>query len=161
MAQSLQKNMVWRAVPIAGLAAGTVFLLTTWLLTPMLLDVEPTLILRYFASILLGEDILLEDTNSNLLVGVLLHYVLSILFTLLIAVVVHRWGLLVGIVGGAILGLCLYLVNFYTVTILFEWVFAVHSNVMLLSHVLFGAVAGGVYELLDTYDRPLPFSEEG
>jgi hypothetical protein len=41
----------------------------------------------------------------------------------------------------------------------FEWFFAIHSSVMLLSHVLFGAVAGGTYELFDHYDLPLTTEE--
>jgi hypothetical protein len=40
-------------------------------------------------------------------------------------------------------------------TLFFEWFFAINSVVLLLSHVLFGAVAGGVYELFDHYDLPL------
>jgi hypothetical protein len=70
----------------------------------------------------------------------------------LIAVVIHRWGLLVGIIGGGIMGIAIYLLNLYFFTVLFEWFFAINSSVLLLSHILFGATAGGVYELFDQYD---------
>lgn len=144
--------MSWRAIPIAGLAAGTVFLLVIMILTPVVMDVEPTIILRYFGSLVLGTDILLKDDILTLVVGIIVHYALSIAFTVLIAVVIHRWGLLVGIIGGGIMGIAIYLLNLYFFTVLFEWFFAINSSVLLLSHILFGATAGGVYELFDQYD---------
>lgn len=158
MLESIQKNMTWRAIPIAGFAAGTVFLLTNLMLTPLVLKVDPMLILRYFGSLVLGSDVVTEVSVNAAVMGVIVNYVLAMIFTLVIAVVVHRWGLGVGIIGGAILGLAIYGINMYTFTTFFEWFFAIHSTVFLISHILFGAVAGGVYELLDHYD--IPFGQE-
>jgi hypothetical protein len=155
MLESIQRNVAWRAIPIAGIAAGTAHLLTNVLLSPLILDVEPALTLRYFASLVLGEGVLMDASSGDLAVGLIVHYALSILFTLVIAIVVHRWGLLVGIVGGAILGASIYLINLYTMTVFFDWFFAINSSVLFLSHVIFGAVAGGVYEMLDRYDLPI------
>ncbi|MEQ8677812.1 MAG: hypothetical protein RLP44_11815 [Aggregatilineales bacterium] len=152
MIGAIQKNVTWRAIPIAGFAAGTAFLLINLILTPLILEVDPTVILRYFGALVLGSDVLTESGNNAILVGVIVHYVLSMLFTLLVTIVIHRWGLLVGIIGGALMGLALYGVNLYTMTVFFEWFFAINSSVLLLSHVIFGAVAGGVYELFDHYD---------
>lgn len=149
-----------RATLIAALVGGTVFLLVNVILTPIELEVDATLILRYIAALVMGSDVLTEDQTYTLFVGVALHYLLSLLFTIVIAVVVHRWGLLVGVVGGAILGLALYGINLYTMTAFFEWFFAINSNVLLLSHVLFGATVGGVYELFDHYDIALEVSLE-
>lgn len=154
MIQAIQKNVSWRAIPIAGIAGGTVFLLTNIVLTPLLLDVDAVLVLRYFGALLLGSDVLLESGATAPVVGVILHYVFSIIFALLIAIVVHRWGLLVGIIGGAILGLSIYGINLYTMTVFFEWFFAINSSVLLLSHLLYGVVTGGVYEMFDHYDEP-------
>ena len=154
MLQSIQRNISWRAIPLAGLTAGTAFLLTNLTLTLAVLEVGPGLVLRYFAGLVLGSDVLIDPSLSVAIVGVLVHYVLSMLFALVIAIVVHRWGLGVGVVGGAILGLALYGINIYTMTVFFEWFFAINSTVLLLSHVIFGAVAGGVYELFDHYDQP-------
>ena len=150
----------WRAIPIAAFVGGTVFLLVNVILTPIVLEVEPTLFLRYIAALVMGNDVLTEDQTYTLFVGVGVHYILSILFTLVIAVVVHRWGMMVGVVGGAILGLALYGINLYTLTVFFEWFFAINSDVLLLSHVLFGATVGGVYELFDHYDLALEVSRE-
>ncbi len=155
MWQSIQKNMTWRAVPIAGIASGTAFLLTNLILTPLVLEVNPALILRYFGSLVLGSDVVTESNMGAAVTGVLVNYVLAFIFTTMIAVVVHRWGLGVGVIGGAILGLAIYGINIYTFTTFFEWFFAINSSVLLISHIIFGAVAGGVYELFDNYDLPL------
>ncbi|NJL94763.1 MAG: hypothetical protein HC915_14110, partial [Anaerolineae bacterium] len=70
MWHSIQKNMTWRAVMIAGLVAGTVFLVTHLVLTPLMLEVDSTLVLRYSASLLLGTAVLAEGDTLSLLVGV-------------------------------------------------------------------------------------------
>jgi len=152
MWQSIRKNVDWRAIPIAGLAAGTVFLLVNLMLTPIIFEIDSTLPLRYIASLVLGESAVTDDGAGGLVIGVIVHYVLSIVFTLVIAIVIHRWGLLVGIIGGAILGASIYSINLYTFTVFFEWFFAINSEVMLISHIFFGATAGGIYELFDHYD---------
>ena len=159
MLQAIQKNVTWRAIPVAGLAGGSVFLLTNVVLSPLVLDVNPTLLLRYFAALVLGADVLTDTSTSAIIVGILVHYAFSMIFALVIAIVIHRWGLAVGIIGGAILGLSIYSINLYTMTKYAEWFFAMNSSVLLLSHVLYGAVVGGVYEMLDHYDVAL-FSKE-
>ncbi len=149
---ALRKNVSWRAIPIAGLAGGTAFLLFDAILTPLVLKINGVLILRYIASLVLGSKALMDGGVGVVIVGILVHFVLSLLFAAIISIVVHRWGLRVGIIGGAILGLSLYGINLYAFTLVFPWFFALNGPILLLSHVLFGAVAGGVYESLDTYD---------
>lgn len=155
MIEAIQRNVAWRAIPFAGLIAGTVFLVMMLVLSPLLLQIDPTITLRYFASLVMGTDALVTDNASLLLVGIVVHYVLSIIFTLVIAIVVHQWGLMVGIIGGAILGLSFYGINLYMGTLIFDWFFAINSSLLIISHVVFGAVAGGIYETLDHYDKPL------
>jgi hypothetical protein len=155
MLEAIKQHVMWRAIPFAGLVAGTVFLLMNMILSPLLLQIDPTIILRYFASLVMGTSALVTNNSSFLIIGILTHYSLSMIFALVIAIVVHRWGLGVGIVGGAILGLSFYGINLYAGTRIFEWFFAINSSLLLVSHIVFGAVAGGVYEMLDTYDEPL------
>ena len=152
---SLLRHVTWRAVLISGLAAGTLFLLADLIFAPIVTHVNAALTLRYFAALVMGTKALTQTGNSILLAGIVVHYVLSLVFALVIALVVHRWGLLVGIVGGAILGVTFYGINLYTVTLLFPWFFAINSPVILLCHAIFGAVAGGVYEMFDHYDMPI------
>jgi hypothetical protein len=83
------------------------------------------------------------------MISLVINLILSIGYTFLIAFVFHKWGLLTGIIGGAIFGLGIYLVNFYTLSYFFPWFFALSSWPFVVSHILFGATAGGIYELLE------------
>ena len=152
MLKSIQKNMTWRAVLLAGIVAGIAFFVANLLLSNIL---TPSLLLRYIASLVMGSDVLTNGNSTALIVGGIVHFALSLLFALVISIVIHRWGLLVGIIGGGILGLALYAINLYTLTLLFPWFFAINTSSLLISHVIFGAVAGGIYELFDHFDMPL------
>ncbi|MCA0456164.1 MAG: hypothetical protein LCI00_19455 [Chloroflexi bacterium] len=155
MMNSILRYVTWRAVLISAVVAGTLFLLVDLLLAPAVLQVSASLMLRYFAALVMGSGVLTQTGTEILIVGAVVHYLLSFVFALVIAIVVHRWGLLVGILGGAVLGLAFYAINLYTLTVFFQWFFAINSTVIVISHVVFGAVAGGVYEMFDHYDRPL------
>lgn len=152
---SFRSNILWRAVLLAWLTSGAVFLAANMALTWALFGMTPGLTVRYIASLVMGDGVLTGAQPATVfVVGVGIHALLSLAFTLLIVVVVHRWGLLVGLAGGAVLGLAIYLINLYALTVWFPWFFAINSPAMLVSHVLFGLVAGGVYELFDRYDQP-------
>lgn len=154
MMESIRKNVAWWAIPIAGLVAGAVFLVSNIVLTALMFGMSPRMFLQYAASLVMGSDALTNTSVGVVVVGLVIHFAIAMVLTLVVALVVHRWGLGVGIVGGALLGVCFWAINFYTMTVLFQWFFAINSLPMLLSHVLFGAVAGGIYEQLDTYDLP-------
>lgn len=154
MFESIQDHMAWRAVPIAGLVGGAIFLIMNMLVSSVAYGSEPLYILYYFGSLVMGEQALADPTMTLAIVGLVVHIILSILFAFVIAVVIHRWGLIVGIIGGAILGLTIYGINFYNLVYFVQGPFSVSINNMwlMLSHVIFGAVVGGVYESLDNYD---------
>ncbi len=158
MIGSLQRQLEWRAVPVAGLAGGVVYLAFVAVVAPTI-GLSLGVFLRYCASLILGSAAVTAADTGTLVIGLIVHFVLSILYAFLIAVIVHRWGLLVGIVGGAIIGLCVYAINYFTFTLAFPWMFALSSPLMALAHIGFGMVAGGVYEALDRYDRPFQPSE--
>ena len=142
----------WRASIIAGLVAGTIFLILNMLLIPAALDGSVEMLVRYIASILLGEQAVnpgYEYGTMTLLIAVALHYLLSILFAMLVALVVHRGGILLGLLGGTLLGGAIYLINMYAVTQIFYWFFTLESTLFLLLHLLFGAVTGALYESLE------------
>ena len=139
----------WSAAFWSGIIAGTVFLLLNLFLSPV---GNAWVMIRLFASILLGEGILAPPATfdvSALIVALIVHFALSILYTMLIAYVIHRGGLISGIIGGALLGLALYSINFYTLTLFYPWFFAMRSAVFIATHALFGALAGSIYEALE------------
>ena len=44
--ESAQKNMTWRGVLIASVVAGTVFIVSSLMLTPVVFEVEASVLLR-------------------------------------------------------------------------------------------------------------------
>ena len=139
----------WSAAMWSGLIAGTIFLLLNLFLSPV---GNVWVMVRLFASILLGDSILAPPATFDvaaLLAAISVHFLLSILYALLIAYIIHRGGLISGIIGGALLGLALYSINFYTLTLLYPWFFAMRSGLFIITHALFGALVGGIYEALE------------
>lgn len=141
----------WNAALRAGFLSGLLFLAVNMLLTSVYVG-SPWVVVRLVASVVMGKSVLPPPATFDVtifLVALVVHLVLSIGFACLIAYVLHRWGLIVGLLGGAVLGLALYAINFYTISFFFPWFFPMRSWIMALSHALFGACAGGFYEAME------------
>jgi hypothetical protein len=146
-----RKIVDFRAVFWAGLVSGLVFLVVNMLLSLLFLG-TPWLFIRMVAALLLGQDVLPPPASFDpaiFIVALVIHLLLSLVFTTILALMIHKWGLLVGIIGGAIFGLALYAINIYTFSFFFPWFFSLRSWIILLSHVFYGATAGGMYEALE------------
>jgi hypothetical protein len=142
----------WSAAIWAGLIAGLIFLSLNLFFVPLIIGSNGWVIVRYTASVLLGQSILPPPATFDalaLIVGLLVHFAISIGAALLIALVIHRGGLLMGIVAGTLLGLAIYLINYYTLTLIFPWFFALNHPIFALIHAIFGALVGGIYEALE------------
>lgn len=162
----LRLIMDWRAAVIAGLVGGALTMLLWMILWATVTGGSVWTPFHHVAAILLGEGVLSPSQTLNLRVimaGTAVHLVLAVLYALLLAFIIHRWELLVGIIAGALFGLALYLVNYYTFTALFPWFFPLRSWIALVGHVFFGVVAGGLYELLerDIYVAEAPAAPSG
>lgn len=139
----------WSAAVWAGLISGLLFLLIASILSAIFYD-SLLLPVRMIAAMALGgESILNAPSLITILIGLLIHIPISLVFAGVVAFVIHRWGMGVGIIGGGLLGLALYFINFYSLTALFPWFSGLRGGVMIFSHVVFGAAAGGFYELLE------------
>ncbi len=152
MNKKMKQIMDWRAALWSGLIAGFVFLFLNIFLVPILLGGNMWVIIRLFSSIFFGQIILAPPATYNLpalIMCIITNLVLSELYTILIAFVLHKYGLITGIIGGALFGLAIYLINFYSLSYFFPWFFVMRSWPFVLTHILFGAIAGGVYELLE------------
>ncbi len=144
--------MDWKAAVIAGLIAGAIFLLVLLVAYPLVTGGTPWTVFRFMGAIILGESVLPPPTTFDagvVVTAVLLHFILSVIYTLVLAFIVHRWGILVTVIGGALFGLALYLINFFTFTMFFPWFYPARAWPFSVVHILFGAIAGGVYELLE------------
>ncbi len=139
------------AVLWSGLLSGAVMLLLSILL-PWIILGDLLLIVRIMASVLLGPTVIPAQARlvpGIYLVALLIHFVLSLLFAWLIALIFHRWGMIVGFIGGALMGVVIYVMNFYTFSLLFPWMIPYRNWMILLAHIFFGALAGLLYELFE------------
>ena len=141
----------WEAAIWAGIISGALILILN-ILSGWIFLGSPWVFIRLSASILLGERALPPPATFELsifIAGLLVHFTLSIFYSCLVAVVIYRWGLLVSFLGGAALGLSIYMINFFAISYYFPWFYPIRSWILLLGHVLFGALAGVFYELLE------------
>lgn len=147
------RTVDWIATLWAALYAALVSLALYLLFVPVAVGAgNAWAVLRYLASVALGTEVLPPPatvTAGVALAGIAVHLALSLLMTAVIAFVLHRWGLITGIVGGAVLGLAFFAINFFTLTALEPHMFAMAHWSVGVVHLVFGAVAGGVYEWLE------------
>lgn len=144
--------MDWRAALLAGLIAGALTLLLRMILWAAVTGGSAWTPFYHAAAILMGPDSFAPAGAPEfgvVAVGTLVHLTLSVFYTIILAFIIHRWGLVVGIIGGALFGVALYLINYYTFTFLFPWFYPLRSWLVFVAHVFFGAAAGGIYEALE------------
>lgn len=142
----------WSAAVWSGIISGFIFLAVNVFVLPYFTGGNAWVIIRLFASVILGEGILAPPATydlSALIAALAVNSVLSMAFALLLAYIIHRGGLITGILGGSVFGLAIYGIAFYTLTIFFPWFFAMKGWTMAASHILFGALSGGIYEGLE------------
>ena len=151
-ASQMRAVVDWSAALWSGIFSGIVFYFLNILLIPFVYGVSAWTIVRYLASPLLGESILPPPSTFNisaLIISFVCTVVLSIAFTVVVSYVLHRGGLIVGICGGALFGLALYFINFNTLTLIIPWLYVLKSPMMLINHIIFGILAGGLYETFE------------
>jgi hypothetical protein len=106
------------------------------------------------ASLISGPEALASPTLFNLttaLSGVAVYLGFGLIFGIAISALVHEFGLIVGIIGGAVLGFCTYVLLYYIATNYgFSHDLAKFARSQLeVGHAVFGAVVGGVYESIE------------
>lgn len=162
--ERMRQLVDWSSALWAGLIAGMVFFLLCFFMVPYFAGGNGWMMVRLIASIVLGSDVLAPPATFDgaiFTVALVTHFSLSMSFSLTVAYVLHRGGLITGIAGGALFGFALYAINFYTLTLLFPWFFGYRSFPMILAHVLFGALCGGLYESFEVEEfESLPAEEE-
>lgn len=138
---------------VAGIVAAAVTLPLLLFFVPAAVGAGDALaVARYLASLTLGPDVLAPAAPfgvAGTVAAVVVHTAVALIMTTVIAFVVHRWGLITGVLGGALLGLAFYAVNFFTLTTVVPHLYAMAHWSVATVHLVFGAIAGGVYELLE------------
>lgn len=144
----------WSRVITAGLVAGILFLVMEMLLVIFALGGSPWGPPRMMAAMVLGNNVLPPPAIFDLgimLVGLIIHIVLSIIYAAIIAFIIKSMKMGVAIAVGSLIGLSLYFINFYGFTSIFEWFAMARNWVSIISHIVFGAVAAWSYRC-----RPTP-----
>jgi len=147
----LRQLVDWRAAFLAGMVGAVVLMILEIFFTRASVG-SGWVFPRMLAAVVLGPKAMIPKEGFDvgvLAAALLVHLPLSLGFACLIAFVLHRWGLVTGILGGAALGLCLYWINYGTVFNLVPWFAPMKSLWTMWAHVVFGAVCGGTYELLE------------
>jgi hypothetical protein len=144
----------WSAALWSGAIAGTVLLLLHVLWLPTVIGGNMWVIFRCLASIVMGDSILPVDALETpdpvaIGVGTALLYAIAILAALAIALVVHRGGLVLSAVVGALLGigLCFVLMAFFTYYR--PWLLSLAQPAWLACFAIYGGITGALYELLE------------
>ena len=100
------------------------------------------------AAIVMGKGVLPPPETFDatiVLVAMVVHFVLSVVFVIPLALVLHRMASAPALLVGGVYGLVLYLVNFYLFTAVFPWFAMARNWVSIVTHILFGVVAAWAY----------------
>ena len=156
-ADGIHSETHWWAGAFAGIIAGLAFIMLEMALVMFVQGDSPWGPPRMMAAMVMGQGVLPPpDTFSMgiMMVAMLVHMMLSIVYGLIGAWLVHRfdWGW--ALVIGALFGIAIYIINFYMVApAMFPWFVMARNGMSAFSHMMFGAVLGLVYIWLR---RPRP-----
>jgi uncharacterized membrane protein YagU involved in acid resistance len=139
-----------KAGALAGVIAGAVFMMMEMGLVA-LSGGSPWAPPRMIAAIVMGEGVLPPPASFDLMilmVAMVVHFMLSIVIGVGFAFIAGRFGLLMAVGVGAVVGLALYVVNFYGMTAFFPWFAMARNTISIVSHIVFGLVLGLSYHRL-------------
>jgi uncharacterized membrane protein YagU involved in acid resistance len=112
------------------------------------------------AAIALGREVLTQPATFDIgimLVALIIHFMLSIIFALILAVIIAPFSfdssLRVASVVGVVFGAALYLVNFYGMNQLFPWFAETRGWASFMLHLVFGLVAADTYVRLERKEQ--------
>jgi hypothetical protein len=125
----------------AGLVGGAVFLVIELVFLPLFNHVPVDWILRLIASLMAGPVTL--DWPAGQIGGLILtaagvHAALSVAYGFLLCRIEDDLSLARAIPVSALMGLAIYLVNFYLLSPVFPWFASARGGVTIIAHVLYG-----------------------
>jgi uncharacterized membrane protein YagU involved in acid resistance len=141
----------WKAAIIAGIVAGAIFMILEMILVPLVGGGSPWGPPRMIAAIGMGKEVLPPPGDFALMpvmVAMVIHFILSIIFAVILAFIIQRFSLGLAILIGAIFGLLLYFINFYGFTAFFPWFAMARNAISIFSHIVFGAAAAWIYKAM-------------
>ena len=149
----------WPAAAVAGLAAGAILMLLELLWSIIVVGTDPWMTSHMIAAIVMGPSALqVTDFNVSLIaVALATHYVLGIVFGLVLAAIIAPFHLDssagMALAVGAAFGLVLYLFNFYGMVRLFPWFAEIRGWPTVAAHLIFGMALAFIYRALERPNR--------
>jgi len=132
----------------AGLIAGAVFIVVEMILVWLAMGMNPFAPLLMIAAIAMGPEVLpgpgaVPGSNAAVIVvGMLLHFVLSVALAFLFKMIAGALKLnsAMLLAGGVLFGLLVYVLHFYGLTAVFPWFAMARNWISILAHAVFGLV---------------------
>jgi hypothetical protein len=143
----------WTAAAVSGFAAGALLMVLDLLWSATFNPHGPWRTSHMIAPIFLGQNAV-PASGGEFSVGVVAialatHYVLGIVFGLVLVAVMVRFALdatpETAVLAGAVFGALLYVVNFGLLIGFFPWLAELRGAETFAAHLVFGCVAGLLY----------------
>jgi hypothetical protein len=143
----------WLVAGVSGFAAGAVLMVLDMLWSSLVDTGGPWRTSHMIAPVFLGGEAA-KSTGYHFSVGIValalaVHYALGIIFGLVLATIMAALHLdatpLRALVTGAVLGLALYVFNFFGLVALFPWLADLRGWATVAAHLVFGTVAALLY----------------
>ena len=141
----------WGKGAVAGLIAGALFITVEMFLMEAFGRGNMWDPLRLSASITLGDRAVATSTPFTfdiLFVGMLMHFVLSIWYAVVLGMLIRKLKPVTAMLVGAGFGFLMYLFHFYALTAFYPWVANWRNWIAIVTHLLFGMSAAWVYSHL-------------
>lgn len=153
-----RRRINWNAAVWAGIIAGLVFMMMEMLLVWLAMGQSPWGPPRMIAAMVMGKEVLPPPATfavGVMLVAMMIHFMLSIIYGVIVGWIVDRMSRGAAVVTGAVFGLvAVYFLNFHLIApVLFPWFTQAQNWVSVLSHVVFGMVLAGAYLALRDRSR--------
>jgi hypothetical protein len=150
-APEIRPGLDWAASGWAGLAAGAAFVLFQTFLGALLGGGDKTDAVRRIASIALGGAVMPPGEPFTVIVflaAAAVHIPLSLIYARVLAAMIDGMRPARALGVGALFGAGLYLLNYHVFSGIFPWFVSARGAPALLSHLVFGLLAAGIYTRL-------------
>jgi hypothetical protein len=150
----------WLAGAVSGFVAGAILMVLELLWSVTDIGGNPWSTSHKIAAIVMGQDALRSMTEFSVgivAVALVIHYLLGIFTGLVVSAIITAFhfdsNLNMVLLVGAVLGLVIYLVNFYAMVAFFPWFADLRGSATMLAHLIFGMAAAGMYWQLARIER--------
>src|SRR5579871_1498576 len=141
----------WTKGGFVGVVAGALFMAVEMFLVLAFGNGSIWDPVRLSASIAIGSRTVTASspfTFDIFFIGMLVHFVLSIFYAVVLGMIIRRLPVGLAIVIGGFYGLVLYAFHFYGLATFYPWVAGWRSWITIVTHLVFGISAAWVYSHL-------------